>query len=26
VLSEAVRLHLQDRVLLNADKTIVFKN
>lgn len=26
VLAEAVRLHLQDRVLLNADKTVVFKN
>lgn len=26
VLAEAVRLHLADRVLLNADKTVVFKS
>ncbi|WP_284124351.1 formyltetrahydrofolate deformylase [Parerythrobacter aestuarii] len=26
VLAEAVRLHLQDRVLLNADKTVVFRS
>ena len=26
VLAEAVRLHLQDRVLLNSDKTVVFKS
>jgi len=26
VLAEAVRLHLQDRVLLNGEKTVVFRN
>ena len=25
VLAEAVRLHLQDRVLLNRDQTVVFR-
>jgi formyltetrahydrofolate hydrolase len=26
VLAEAVRLHLEDRVLLNGGKTVVFKS